>query len=168
MVFIVHLIIDTIKAYPRPNIWTFIFDQLLHFISLYLVFLYIINDFSLKPLLNFVFKDRNLTILFSVLLVTLPVGIFISKVLDSFNKDLNLESLAYSGLVIGIVERLLTFELVMLNQYEAIGFLIASKSFWFGSKSEFGKKERDYILVGNLLSFSTAIIVGIITKMVLE
>ena len=168
VVFVMHFIIDVLKTFVKQNIWTFIFDQLLHFISLCLISLYITNNFSLKSCFAFLYSDRNLIILFSYLIVTLPAGIFISKVLDIFDKYISLESLPFSGLLIGIIERILILSLVLLNQYEAIGFLIASKSFWFSSKFEFGKKERDYILIGNLMSFAIAIIVGAITIIILK
>jgi len=49
--------------------------------------------------------------------------------------------------------------LVMLQQYTAIGFIIAAKSILRYNESKTGKTE--YVLIGTLLSFSFALIIGI-------
>ncbi len=73
------------------------------------------------------------------------------------------ESLEDAGTYIGILERLLVFVFIILNQWAAVGFLIAAKSvFRFGDLS--AAKERkltEYVLIGTLISFGIAIITGI-------
>lgn len=49
--------------------------------------------------------------------------------------------------------------LVMLHQYTAIGFIIAAKSILRYNESKTGKTE--YVLIGTLLSFSIALMIGI-------
>jgi hypothetical protein len=51
---------------------------------------------------------------------------------------------------------------VTTNQFSAIGFLIAAKSvFRFGEAKEGGNKKAEYFLLGTLVSFTLAIIVGL-------
>ncbi len=63
-----------------------------------------------------------------------------------------------------MIERVLILTFIILNQFEAIGFLIAAKSvFRFGEiKDSNQQKTAEYILIGTLLSFSLAILVGIV------
>jgi hypothetical protein len=76
----------------------------------------------------------------------------------------NNESLEDAGKYIGILERILVFIFIILNHWEAVGFLITAKSvFRFGDLKE--SKDRqltEYILIGTLISFGIAIITGII------
>jgi len=65
-----------------------------------------------------------------------------------------------AGRKIGILERVLTLLLVIQNQYLAIGFLIAAKSLLRFKDTERAKTE--YVLIGTLLSFGTAIVIGIL------
>jgi hypothetical protein len=53
---------------------------------------------------------------------------------------------------------------VILGRWEAIGFLLAAKSvFRFGDlKESKDRKLTEYILIGTLLSFGVAILIGII------
>ena len=68
--------------------------------------------------------------------------------------------------MIGNVERMLTLVFVMLGQYEAIGFILAAKSLRRFRETDTVKSE--YVLVGTLLSFGIAILVGVAVKLVIE
>lgn len=76
----------------------------------------------------------------------------------------NDQSLPDAGQYIGIIERLLIFTFILVGQWGAIGFLMAAKSiFRFGDLTR--TKDRrltEYILVGTMLSFGTAILTGIL------
>jgi hypothetical protein len=80
------------------------------------------------------------------------------------------QSLKNAGKYIGILERLLIFLFICTNHFEAIGFLLATKSvFRFGDLKE--SKERkltEYILIGTLLSFGIALLVGLLTQYLLN
>ena len=71
-----------------------------------------------------------------------------------------------AGRVIGNVERMLTLVFVMLGQYEAIGFLLAAKSLLRFRETDTVKSE--YVLVGTLLSFGIAILIGVAVKLLIE
>jgi hypothetical protein len=79
------------------------------------------------------------------------------------------DSLVQAGKYIGILERLFVFGFILLNQWQAIGWLIAAKSvFRFGDLSRAkDRKLTEYILIGTLLSFGLAILIGLICRYVL-
>lgn len=76
-----------------------------------------------------------------------------------------------SGALIGAMERSLILVFVILNQYEAIGFLIAAKSILRFSPDK-GKPEdekSEYVLAGTLVSLAVALCLGIVvTKIILK
>ena len=70
------------------------------------------------------------------------------------------------GRIIGMLERALIYVFIILDQPEALGFLIAAKSiFRIGEISEKGNRmEAEYILIGTLWSFLFGIIVASAAK----
>ncbi len=77
-----------------------------------------------------------------------------------------MDSLENAGKYIGILERLFVYLFIISNHWEAIGFLLAAKSvFRFGDiKESRQRKMTEYILIGTLLSFGLAILVGMFTQ----
>jgi hypothetical protein len=65
-----------------------------------------------------------------------------------------------AGGVIGFLERVLSFILISSNQFAAVGFIIAAKSILRFKDIDTAKTE--YLLIGSLLSFGIAILLGII------
>lgn len=76
------------------------------------------------------------------------------------------ESLQNAGMYIGILERLFVFCFIVLNQWSALGFLIAAKSiFRFSDLSRAkDRKLTEYILIGTLASFGFAVMIGLLYK----
>jgi len=106
-------------------------------------------------------------LLLAFLLLTKVSSIIIKQFITQWqpeNKNENDASLAKAGRYIGILERLFVFVFVVTNHWEAIGFLIAAKSvFRFGDlTSSKDRKLTEYILIGTLLSFGLAILIGIL------
>jgi hypothetical protein len=67
-----------------------------------------------------------------------------------------------TGRVIGFLERIFVFLFILLNQYTAIGFIIAAKG--IVRYPDFGKKSfNEYILIGTLLSVLFAMLFAYIT-----
>jgi hypothetical protein len=95
-----------------------------------------------------------------------PAGVLIEKFTEGWRREIGEASrgLEKAGLWIGRLERFLVVTFVILKQYEAIGFLVAAKSiFRFGEIREPGlRKEAEYILIGTMLSFSIAIVLGML------
>ena len=78
------------------------------------------------------------------------------------------DSLEDAGKYIGIFERLFVLGFAISGHWEAIGFLIAAKSvFRFGDlKESKDRKLTEYILIGTLLSFGFALVVGALVLLV--
>ena len=68
----------------------------------------------------------------------------------------------HSGALIGTLERWLTVVFVVLNQYEAIGFLLAAKSILRFSETNKGDEKSEYVLTGTLLSLTIAVGLGLV------
>lgn len=162
----VHLIIDSFKLLFQKNNTKralFFIDQLLHFISIYAVWLlYEGKYFSFSFL-----ENANLLLLMALIIflttpVSFAVKIFISKWTPDTEAGDDLVSLQSAGTNIGILERLLVFVFMINNEWQAVGFLLAAKSvFRFGNLQEAkDRKLTEYILIGTLLSFGIAVLTG--------
>lgn len=162
-----HFLFDVTKLYLQQKktkrTW-FVIDQILHILillfvsSIYAEFNFSINDF---------FTDKILLLIIAILFVTNVSAIVIKVFITQWNpenKKENDDSLAKAGRYIGILERLFVFIFVITNHWEAIGFLLAAKSvFRFGDlTSSKDRKLTEYILIGTLLSFGLAILIGIL------
>lgn len=77
-----------------------------------------------------------------------------------------IRGLREGGRTIGQLERALIFVFVLIDQFTAIGFLIAAKSiFRFGELRERGNRmEAEYIIIGTLISFLWAIVIALVTR----
>lgn len=167
LISISHLIIDTVKLYIIERVnhkqWPFFLDQLLHIIILALVaFNGNWHDLSLSFSRYFDWK-----IVTAFLFLSTPTSIIMEKCLASWNVEENAEiSLPKAGKIIGILERFLILIFLLLNHWEAIGFLITAKSvFRFNDLKLADRKLTEYILIGTLLSFAIAIIIGILLQL---
>jgi hypothetical protein len=162
----VHLIIDAGKVSlqnSRNQRWLFFVDQLVHFISIYLIWLWYENE-SIS--LDFFKNEKIILLITLVIFLTSPVSImvriFISKWTPDTDSQDDMTSLQSAGKYIGILERLLVFVFMIANQWQAVGFLLAAKSvFRFGNLQEAkDRKLTEYILIGTLLSFAIAVLTG--------
>lgn len=164
-----HLIIDAGKLLlqnKKNKRYLFFIDQLLHLLALFII----LNLFTDQALfLNFKITEGVLLLLICILFLTKPTSIIMRMIftkwkVGKFTK--NNESLKDAGQYIGVLERLLVFTFIIINHWEAVGFLIAAKSvFRFGDLT--ASKERkltEYILIGTLISFGIAIAIGLIYK----
>jgi hypothetical protein len=110
-----------------------------------------------------------------VLLCLKPANIIIKNILDVFHidapaepskkpveqgKEEDTKGLPNAGKLIGIVERLLAFLLILFGQYSAVGLIIAAKSILRFRNT----KQSEYVLVGTLLSFGIAIFLALLVS----
>tara|TARA_R110002049_G_scaffold63_2_gene355 strand:- start:5308 stop:6027 length:720 start_codon:yes stop_codon:yes gene_type:complete len=167
IIVISHYLFDVSKLYLQKKktkrTWFFI-DQVLHLLALIFV-TSIYTGFNIY--FNDIITSEILLLLISLLMVTSVSAIIIKVFITQWNpesKKENDDSLAKAGRYIGILERLFVFVFVITNHWEAIGFLLAAKSvFRFGDlTSSKDRKLTEYILIGTLLSFGLAIIIGIL------
>jgi hypothetical protein len=71
------------------------------------------------------------------------------------------------GKMIGIMERLLIFYFVLTSNLAAIGFVLAAKGFTRFRELD-DRDFAEYVLIGTLLSAAGAVLVGIVTRLVLD
>jgi hypothetical protein len=161
-----HLIIDALKLIVQnkktKRLWFFI-DQALHIIVIISTY-YIFTKKTLD--LNTIFTEQNIILITCLVFLTRPVSIIMKTIFTKWNISKlteNNESLKDAGEYIGILERLLVFIFIIVNHWEAVGFLITAKSvFRFGDlKESKHRKLTEYILIGTLISFGIAIAVGL-------
>ena len=164
-----HFIIDSLKLTLQNNRnrrLLFFIDQALHFVFIYLIWLWLEE----KSFPLFIFQNKAfLLLLTGIVFLTTPVSfgvkIFISKwTPDPEGQDS--ASLQSAGKYIGFFERMLVFIFIVINQWAAIGFLLAAKSiFRFGDLKEAkDRKLTEYVLIGTLLSFGAAIFMGLLFR----
>lgn len=168
-----HFLFDVLKLYfqkrKTKRIWFFI-DQILHISVLVFATLFHKNfNFSIDNFLT----EKTLLLSTAILMVTSVAAIIIKIIITQWNpesKKENNDSLAKAGRIIGILERLFVFVFVITNHWEAIGFLLAAKSvFRFGDlTSSKDRKLTEYILIGTLLSFGLAVLIGVLYLYVLK
>lgn len=142
----------------------FILDQLLHV----LVLMGISLTYNHQKI-DFSFMDNQFWIMATALvLLSKPTSIIIKNIISIWTpeskNDKNDDSLQNAGNYIGILERLFVFYFVITGHYDAIGFLLAAKSiFRFGDLKEAkDRKLTEYVLIGTLLSFGMAFLVGLL------
>lgn len=170
---VIHLIIDAFKITRKKSVdkrVLFFADQGFHIFSIILIgFLYLH-----KPLPIHLF-NRPGVLLFTTLIIfltvpaSLAIKIFISKWAPHTEDRLD-DSLQNAGKYIGILERLLIFIFILINQWSGVGFLLAAKSiFRFGDLKEAkDRKLTEYILIGTLLSFGLAIVAGLLYQILIR
>jgi hypothetical protein len=183
-----HLVIDVLKSTverkirvsdkngaqsslgdSRFAIWTFLADQLLHIGIIYAVIsLWLCNNdwnqfafievLGMKPFLFFI----------ALMICSKPANILIRYILRYYSNERFLkvdgtESFK-SGALIGNLERWLVVFFIYIQQFEAIGFLIAAKSILRFNETKKPEKS-EYVLAGTLLSLIIALACGWIVFM---
>jgi hypothetical protein len=168
---IAHLLIDEIKKTlvnnKRIKNSTFYIDQVLHLISIEVIVFLFIRYFSITPSFIITVNTKFLLILTAYLFCTKPANILIKEILKSYNIKIfqnENDNIPNVGKLIGNVERILALTLILNNEYQVVGFIIAAKSILRFKEIETPKTE--YVLVGTLLSFGIAILVGVSLRMI--
>jgi hypothetical protein len=161
-----HFVLDVTKSYLfrkgiREN-YLFFLDQTLH-LAVITATVYV---FTQKEPIQFPpFVTLNTVfMLFAIIASSKSSNIFIKKYMEANNivasdKE-NSDNLLKAGRVIGFLERFVSFILISFDQFAAVGFIIAAKSILRFKDTDTAKTE--YLLIGSLLSFGIAILLGII------
>lgn len=165
-----HFAIDLAKSYThRGRISWFVIDQLLHLLVIGLVWLEITNQWGLlNDVAGFALSAEMLLILAAYFVVIWPFSFIIGMVCNAWTPDIEgIESLTNAGKRIGQLERFLILTFILVNQFAAIGFLLAAKSILrFGNTQEPNhRKINEYILIGTMTSFSITIAFGLLVRM---
>lgn len=172
IIVISHLIIDFIKLTLDEKINSrllFFLDQLLHLVIISIV-VYINYPYKLE--FEKIYSTESLILILAVLTITFVSSIIMKIIMSKWvlEEDKSEDSLESAGKYIGILERLFVFAFILLNQWSAIGLLIAAKSvFRFGDLSRAkDRKLTEYILIGTLISFGLAISIGLSYQYILK
>jgi hypothetical protein len=162
-----HGCIDLLKLQfqtkKTKRIW-FSIDQILHLVVIgFISVIYVGFDFDFT-----IYSSYLWMIITAVILLTKPTSILIKNIIsiwtpENKSKDNSLEN---AGNYIGILERLFVFCFILTGHFEAIGFLLAAKSiFRFGDLKEAkDRKLTEYVLIGTLLSFGIALLIGLLVQ----
>lgn len=160
-----HFLIDLTKLNLNKKFNSrllFFADQLAHL----LIIVSIVNAY--QPInigFNTILSTKNILLVIALIGVTSVSSIVMKVIITkwSLEEEPNNNSLKDAGKYIGILERLFVFVFIITNHWQAIGFLLAAKSvFRFGdlSKSK-DRKLTEYILIGTLISFGLALLIGL-------
>lgn len=161
-----HILFDGAKSYTKPTTSWFLLDQLLHLIIIALCWL-----FYTQPAFSFasfhrIYDNPVIWLYISAgLFLTTPSGFLIGLLTTRWRVQLSemnagTPSLEKAGMIIGIIERLLIFFLVIIGKFEAIGLLIAAKSLLRFNEKDRPEVKTEYLLVGTLISVALSVGIG--------
>jgi p-aminobenzoyl-glutamate transporter AbgT len=159
---------EKITKQERKLTQLFLYDQLAHLVVILIIGLFVNHNLnSVKNWITEIIKtsDDLVIVITTIVLVMSPTGIIIGKITESFRKQFDTkDSLQKAGKFIGTFERILVLIFVFNGQYDAIGYLLASKSILRITidSDEEGRKKTEYVLVGTLISFLSAITISLL------
>ena len=169
LIAVLHLIIDGLKSVCKNLKGAFFIDQMLH-VAVIVAAVMLYNKVGTIALPTWLPETKVLLWIVAFMFCLRPANFFIQNIFKDAKISIpdsgKEQSLPNAGRVIGNVERMLTLVFVMLGQYEAIGFLLAAKSLLRFRETDTVKSE--YVLVGTLLSFGIAILMGVAVKLLIE
>jgi len=180
LVTIIHWIIDSIKVvmvarYTNKQKELFIADQALHIITIVVLWFSYFNMWNmLYATITIPFTNYNFSlIMLAYLWLIYPVGFLIKYASQSITQNTssltteNETNIEHGGKTIGQYERIIILTLVLLNQYEAIGFLITGKSI-IRFADHNSNLRSEYVLVGTMMSYAIAILTGVCVNYLLS
>lgn len=167
---IIHLFTDMLKSWLIIKNETknyFFFDQSIHLVSIVLIVLAYSRLFGINFMFDF--ETKTIAVIAGFLFCAKPSNILIKYLFIAFSiitpeessENPDEKSLPNAGKLIGIVERFLALALIIMEQYEAVGLIIAAKSILRFN----GMQKSEYVLVGTLLSFGIAVFSGILINL---
>ena len=171
VVLITHLLIDLWKSYQPNKLKFFLIDQLLHFAVIVLLWIFTFNLWGeMGTFIQKVVTNVDVMIIVTgYLIVAWPLGVSIGIATEKWRNDaeVNKEGMAKAGMWIGQLERFLILTFILINQFTAVGLLIAAKSILRFSDKENTQKKTEYVLIGTLISFSATIVLGLLMEYLL-
>lgn len=166
VIMVTHFFIDLWKLNRPENVRYFVIDQLLHVLVIIIVWASLFYDLHTVQcyFAQLVQNTKLWLIITGYILVTWPLGIIVGIATDKWRiaAEVSKDGLQKAGVWIGFFERLLILTFILSNQFAAVGFLIAAKSILRFSDKENTQKKTEYVLIGTLMSFAAAVIIGIL------
>lgn len=170
---LIHFITDVLKSYfqlkyNRKESFYFFTDQIIHLFSIIIIstiyfyycgvdFIYEIPLKYLAMTAGFIFCAKPSNILIKNIFVSFEIATPSVANVEAENKDL-----PNAGKLIGLMERFIVLALILVGQFSAVGLIIAAKSILRFQDN----KKNEYVLVGTMLSFGIATILGILISLI--
>jgi hypothetical protein len=180
VVFAMHLVMDAIKVYfpsnPLASLPAGLFIALVLLLGLACGFPDAARSGwwidSLTPEISGLYFAA-LTLISGIILCVPVGGNLIAALVSRFADELrnnDIAGLKQGGKYIGWLERVLVMLLLLMDQSNGIGFLIAAKSILrFGEiKDPSQRKVAEYIIIGTFLSFGWALLISVLTQRALR
>lgn len=172
LIFVVHAGIDTAKSYAPDKPVIFTIDQALHLAATAIAAWFYLGYADTELFFGWLFNNMPFwTYIAAYLMVMWPMGIVIAMLTRRWQSDNETsEGLRDAGRYIGMLERILILTFFFMNQFSAIGFLVAAKSVLrFGDiRDSHNRKSAEYILIGTMISFAAAIFTGLLAQWLLN
>lgn len=145
----------------RPKLLLFVFDQIFHLSVLAVAYFWLLDGKGMP--LDFNLLELGIYAL-TYLLVLTPTAVFIQNFFSGLDGSKDKKSLPLGGMYIGYLERILIVSFILSGWMEGIGYLLAAKSvFRFGElRNNKDLMHTEYILLGTFLSFTVAVVVGLL------
>jgi hypothetical protein len=152
--------------------WPFVLEQFVHVAMLTAVWLTAEGYWARLPgYIATLASAQNLLIVLAYLVMMRPSSMLISSLLRPWLATVNNSgSLKNAGMLIGYLERILILTFVLLERWDAIGFLLTAKSILRFNEIK-GADQRpmsEYVLLGTLLSVVLSIVVGLTVSALLK
>ncbi len=165
VILITHTTIDGWKSYQRNDTKFFLIDQLLHVLVIaccwYFNFLHSSDIAKGWQVLN---TKNTWIIITAYVFVMQPSSILIGQLTKKWRMQIpDNDSLGDAGKWIGIIERIIILSLVLHHQYALVGLLLTAKGLLRFNEPNRQEVKTEYLLIGTLISFGLAALVGIIT-----
>ncbi|MDE5791800.1 MAG: DUF3307 domain-containing protein [Muribaculaceae bacterium] len=165
-IFIFHFIIDFVKVrYGGKKLSSFIIDQCAHYTVIVGIWWILIFKGNYLNAFTTFLPFSFWVIITSYIAVLSPTSILIKLFIEHegwIPNEATLQGLPNAGKWIGFLERILIITFILTNNVGGIGFLLAAKSiFRFGELNHARDlKLTEYVLIGTLVSFTIAIVIG--------
>lgn len=158
LIVLAHYLIDLSKLYltgRADSKLLFVLDQVAHLAVIFGV----ARHYAAIPEIDLSFSEKELLLILTLLCVSSVSSVIIRVLMGAWKMADDSTSLNNAGMYIGILERLFVFVFIVMEQWQAIGFLIAAKSVFRFSDLTRAKDRKltEYILIGTLLSFALAV-----------
>ncbi|WP_313026210.1 DUF3307 domain-containing protein [Pseudomonas lopnurensis] len=171
LVVLIRILVAGWAAGPQRSARSFLLEQLAALLTLVALWLTREGLWQAVPAyLGAQADTRNLLILLGYLLVLAPASGLIGAMLRPWQERIGSDdSLVNGGAFVGYLERGLILTLVLLAQWQAIGFLLTAKSIlrFNELKGRNNRQRSEYVLLGTLLSFTLSIAVGLAIRLML-
>ena len=150
----------------RPKLLLFVLDQIFHLSVLAVAYFWLLDGKGMP--LDFNLLELGIYAL-AYLSVLTPTAVFIQNFFSGLDGSKDKKSLPLGGMYIGYLERILIVSFILSGWMEGIGYLLAAKSvFRFGElRNNKELMHTEYILLGTFLSFTVAVVVGLLAHRVL-